>query len=261
MKLGSIKSYILHETKLEDVSLKIMKTDNPDFLVLQADRGNKTIARTKISNKEEGLSIIALHGGDEFRQFDSDKEQSQEGEGGGGLLSHYPEKRKKKRWNKKRNKKKDGSDVGNAGGREEGDDYYSLTNWGPDGKVPRDDGADANMDELERPGKGQNTEEIGGDIKPLGEDSIEVSKKPQEYNVNYDAGYGETDNPMIDDISRMRNHYNEKAQKLKNRKEKQKSLQDSYTIRRPDGKVIEKVPYNKAVELSRKYPNSIIIKK
>jgi hypothetical protein len=58
----------------------------------------------------------------------------------------------------------------------------------------------------------------------------------------------------------MRNNYNERLQRTKNKKMKEKSLQDAYVVKRPDGKVTKKMPYNKAIEISRKYPNSIVEK-
>jgi hypothetical protein len=250
MKLGTLKSYILHEEKLNDLDFRIMKTDSPDTLVFQVDKNEKTIVRQKIASTERGKEIIARMYSDVPKAFD-DLQRPPENEGGGGLLEHMqedpPKKRKKKKWNKRRKENWESPD-----GRDQGKDYYSRSKV----EFSRDDESNRNQDDLE--GHGKSYEGTRPNI-PEGEDSIDVANRPQEYKVDWDDNVVKNyENRSIIDV---KDKQNKKLHIRKMKEEREHSLEDSYTVKTPDGRVIKKkVPYNRAVELNRKHPNSVIEK-
>jgi hypothetical protein len=258
MRIGIVKSYILHEAKLGDLDLRIMRSDSSGDFLLQVDKGNKTIVRKKVSSKSQGMDMIkkARMYSDHPTAFD---ETRREKKGPGGFLDHVIDVKDENNKKKKR-KKKEKPNNAYDDGDQEGDGIGDRVKLGPDGDLSRDDGYDTgfggNQDDLEGKGKSHETPPTSGDRKPIGEFSLDVMENPQEYKVQYDNVIDlDKNNPTkITDV------YNRNLQKKKNRQVRQRSQEDSYTVKRPDGKVRKKVPYNKAVELSRKYPNSKIEK-
>jgi hypothetical protein len=218
MRIGTLKSYILHEETKGDVDFCVLKIDSSEEVLLQASKNNKVTIRKKIANLETAKNMLKTSAvGQDFpRAFDKDSPSNHpfSNSGGGGLLKHVEDKADK--YNNRKNKKKKKKTV-------EKNKSRNLEEW----HTPS--GNDENPNSLVNVefGRDYSEEEDGLDNalrdksngmrpnKPKSEFSPDIQEKPEEYKTNYDKSYGTDNQQNYEDRFRQRREkvYNLKKQK------------------------------------------------
>lgn len=222
MRIGILKSYILHKESKKNTDFYILKIDSSDEVLLQAEKNNKLLVSKRLSNIEKAKKIIeAVVGRDQPRAFDKDSPSNSpfSNNGGGGLLEHVENqsdkneelknRKNKLKKTKQKNKSRNRENWHDPDGNDES--YYSL--------VSVEFGRDYSKDEdgfdnaLEDKPNGMRPE------KPKSEFSPDIQEKPQEYKPNYDHSYG-TDNPQNYEDRAKKNI--EKSYNLRKERQKEK---------------------------------------
>jgi hypothetical protein len=241
MRVGNLKSYILHSESKGDIDFSILKIDSSNDVLLQVENNNKVIVRKRLSNLDTAKHLIktAVVGRDQPRAFDKNSPSNNpfSNNGGGGLLDYiedeaddYNEKKKKKKKKKKFNKHKFDKDDKDGDGTVEKPTSQNQELWsepgGDDGSkgyslVKFEPGRD---DRKDTPGYNSVLRKTKEDLKepiPVGDDPLTTLDKPEETNPNYDHSYG-TDNPQnYEDRAKQRSEkaYNARQRRLKEHEE------------------------------------------
>jgi len=254
MKIGTLTSHILHRASKDNIDYYYLKSNDDKNIIVQLEKNNKVIYRRKMNKEAVGIGGFP-------KAFDKDSPSNNlwrktPSSDGGGNLSHFPLHNKNK-YRQNRNAPKDKTDMGTE------QEWWYTPEMKEDDSFPfhsrvrtdfqRDDGSD-------RPGfsdaEGRHEEGFRPPI-PVGEDSLDLARKPQEYNPNYDHGYGTDD--FRDYETRAR--YNEEKVKIKERQNK--SLEDGYRILYEDNgvnKTSNPMTFERVLKIKKDHPGAVVKK-